>query len=248
MLDPIIQALIFLSTNLGGLGWAIIAFTLIIKVLLYPINESAIKSALKLKTLQPEQEKLQKKYAKDPKQLQQAQLKLYQKAGVNPLGGCLPQLVQLAVVIVLYRSLISLLGHPSIEDGTIASHFMWLDLRTPDPFYILPVLAAISQFAVSHLMMGGGDSKKADPSAKKSSKPSNPTSPSSMVMMQKQMIYVMPVMTGVIAANFPAGISLYWVVSTIFSLFQQWAVMSKEQRRQSLDSLKFWNKGIKLLK
>jgi len=248
MLDPVVQVLIFFSTKLGNLGWAIIVFTLIIKLLLYPINKSAIKSALKLKTLQPELEKMQKKFAKDPKQLQQAQLKLYKQSGINPLGGCFPQLIQLAVVLVLYRSLILLLGHQAVADGTVVSHFMGLDLRIPDPFYILPVLAAISQFAVSHLMMGGSGANKESKSNKKSKKPAPASSVSSMAMMQKQMVYIMPVMTGVIAANFPAGISLYWVVSTLLSLFQQWETMSKDQRKESLNSLKFWNKGISTFK
>ena len=245
MLDPVVQALVFLSTYLGNLGWAVIVFTLVIKVALYPINKSAIKSALKLKSVQPEQEALQKKYSKDPKKLQKAQLELYQKAGVNPLGGCLPQLVQLAVVIVLYRSLISLLGHESVESGLIVTKFLWLDLRHPDSFYILPLLAAISQFAVTHLMMGGKEVKKNE---KKSKQEASSTTASSMAIMQKQMVYVMPVMTGVIAASFPAGISLYWVVSTIFSLFQQWQMMNKTQRLQALEPLKNITKGIGLLK
>lgn len=233
MMQPIIDLLIWLSITLGSLGWAIIVFTLVIKIVLYPINKSSIKSALKLKTLAPELEKLKKKFSKKPQKLQQAQMELYKKSGVNPLGGCLPQLIQLAVVIVLYRSLISLLGQSVIEDGTIATGFLWLDLRVSDPLYILPVIAAVSQFLVSQLMMG----TKPEPKKKKSAKPSSPKPENSMMAMQKQMIYVMPIMTGVIAASFPSGVALYWVASTLFSLFQQWSLMTKSQRSVALETL-----------
>jgi len=201
------QVIFFFYTILGdNLGLAIIALTLVIKLALMPLTLNSLKSAEKMRRLQPRLNKLKKKH-KDPKKLQEAQLKLFKQHNVNPLASLVPQVVQIGVFILLYKLLIGFLK----TDQAISTTFLWLDLTKPDPYYILPVLAGLSQFGLSYLMK-----------PKTSPKESQGTANDITASMGKSMLYVMPLITAFFATKFPAGLVVYWITSNLFSLGQQY--------------------------
>ncbi|MDH5533624.1 MAG: YidC/Oxa1 family membrane protein insertase [Candidatus Pacebacteria bacterium] len=212
----------------GDLGVSIIALTFILRSILLPVTLPSLKSQQKIKDLKPELDKLKKKHT-DKKVLQQKQMELYKKYNVNPLAGCIPQLAQLAVLIFLYRSLISFLGDTTHQGIEISTTFFWMDLSLPDPKFILPVLAAGSQFILSLMLAPGAEVRDIVPndSKLKKVKEANEKEEDTAEMaqtMQKQMMFIMPIMTGFIALKFPSGLALYWVASTVFSVVQQYFV------------------------
>lgn len=212
----------------GDLGVSIIALTFILRSILVPLTLPSLKSQQKMKEMKPEIDKLKKKY-KDKKVLQQKQLELYQKYNVNPLAGCIPQLVQLGVLIFLYQALISFLNNTTHQGIEINTAFFWMDLALPDPKFILPILAAGSQFILSLMLAPGAEVRDIVPndSKLKKVKEANEKEEDTAEMaqsMQKQMMFIMPIMTGFIALKFPSGLALYWVASTVFSVIQQYFV------------------------
>ncbi len=225
----ILTSLLELYKITGSLGLAIIVFTIIIRSLLAPLSFKSLKAQKKVKELQPELEKLKKKHKNSKQDLQKAQMELYQKYNVNPLAGCLPQIVQIVLLIVLYRVLINFLGNPEINGVQIDPSFLWMDLGEPDTSFILPVLAAGSQFFLSLMIAPGGEVKDIVPNTSKSKKVQKENEKEEDVAemastMQKQMLFIMPIMTGFIALRFPSGLALYWVATTLFSIVQQFFV------------------------
>jgi len=210
--------LIFLNSVLGSLGWSIIVFTLIIRVVLLPLTLSSIRAQKKLRDLQPELKKLNRQHKNDKQTLQRAQLELYQRYNINPLAGCLPQLLQIFVLIVLYRALLLFLDG-GIQNGTNLE-FFWLNL---------PVLAAAAQFVLSLMIAPGAEisdvasNTAMSKAAQKANKKEEDTAEMAATM-QQQMLFIMPIMTGILALRFPAGLSLYWVAATVFSIVQQYFV------------------------
>ncbi len=225
----LLNVLLFLNSITGSLGLAIIAFTIVIRSLLLPATIPSIKATRRMKEMQPELNKLKKKFGNDKQALQLAQLELYKKYNVNPLSGCLPQLVQLGVLILLYRVLVGFLGNPEFNGSHIETSFLWLDLGKPDPLYILPVAAGLSQLVLSLMIAPGAEKRDIVPnkSKKKVVREANEKEENIAEMaqsMQQQMLYIMPVFTGIIASNFPSGLALYWVATTIFSIAQQYFI------------------------
>lgn len=225
----ITDVLLMLYQFSGSLGLAVIFFTLIIRSILLPLTASSLKASEKMRKIQPEINKLKKKHGKDAQALQAAQMEMYKKYNVNPLAGCLPQLVQIAVLIILYHVLIGFLAKTEINGISLNPSFLWLDLTKPDGLFILPVLAAVSQLLLSFMIAPGGEKRDIVPndSKKKKVKEENKKEEDFAEMaanMQQQMLFIMPVMTGVLAAQFPSGIALYWVITTVFSIAQQWYI------------------------
>ena len=223
------EILLFLYQFTGNLGLAIIAFTILIRLVLVPLTLPSLKARNKITEIQPEVDKLKKKHGKDKKALQKAQLELYQKYNVNPLSGCLPQLAQLAVLIFLYRALIDFLGQDVINGNGIDSIFLWLDLTQPDTKYILPIIAGVTQFVLSLMISPGGEIRDIVPNKAKSKKVQTENKKEEdtagmAASMQQQMLYMMPIMTVFIAAKFPSGLAVYWVITTVFSIVQQYLV------------------------
>jgi YidC/Oxa1 family membrane protein insertase len=221
--------LLFLNSFLGNFGGAIILFTLIVRLILLPITLPSIRAQKKMVDLKPEIDKLKSKFKGDKAAFQQAQLELYKKYNINPLAGCLPQLGQFFVLIVLYQTLLHLLKTPMAEGVVLNLHFWWLDLSKPDQFYIMPVLAALTQLVLSLMLVPATEVKDTVPNNSKKLKvqEANKKEEDTAEMaatMQQQMLFMMPIMTGVFALNFPAGLSLYWVVTTIFSVVQQYII------------------------
>ncbi len=226
MSNYFVQFLFWLYLTLGNLGWAITLLTIVIKLLLLPMSLSSLRAAEKIKKIQPHLEKLKKKHAKNPKKLQQEQLKLYQKHKINPLASFLPQIVQIVVFILLYRWLMDFLAAEKINGIIVNTHFFWLNLAKPDQYFILPILTMATQFILSKMMMSPNDQTNNSNHSKSKDKP-NP-----MMIMQKQMIYVLPVITGLFALKFASGLVLYWVLSNIFAIFQQAYLMMETNKNK----------------
>lgn len=221
--------LVFLISTTGSLGFSIIIFTFLIRSALLPLTLPSLKSGSKMRDLQPKIKELQKKHGKDKQALQKAQMDLYKKYNINPLAGCIPQLAQLGVLIILYRVLINFLNTPEINGITIDPNFLWLNLSVPDSKFILPLLAAGTQFILSIMIAPGAETRDIIPNKSKSKKiqVENKKEENTADMaqsMQQQMMFLMPIMTGFIALRFPSGLALYWVATTIFSIGQQFYV------------------------
>ena len=203
LLSPIENLLQFV---LGGLyninsmfglvsyGYAIILLTIIVKFLLYPLTVKQVKSMKAMQEIAPKMKKIQEKYKDNPQVMQQKVAALYQEAGVNPLAGCLPLLVQMPILMGMYYSLYNL-EYPSAD----AAQFLWLpSLSEADPYYILPILNVLTTFYQT----------------RQTSDMSNP--------QMKMMMLIMPLFIGFISINFPSGLVLYWVVMNICQILQQW--------------------------
>lgn len=174
-------------------GIAIIALTVIIKVLLLPLAIKQIKSMKGMQEVQPQLAQIQKKYKNDKMRQSQEIQRLYAEKGVSPLSGCLPLLIQMPFLIAIFYAL---QGFP--YDPNYAS-FLWLEsLAVPDPTYILPILSAASTWIIS-----------------------KQTSGSNVAGQQKMMMMVMPIMIGYISVKFPSGLVIYWIVSNLFQGIQQ---------------------------
>ncbi len=230
MLNQIVlDSLLWLTQFTNNLGLSIVVFTIIIKLVLIPITQKSVESAQQMKELAPELKKLQKKYPKNPKALQAAQLALYKQHNINPIAGCLPQLIQIGLLIVLYRALINFFDQVGNGSSGYDLNFLWMDISQPDKLFILPIVVGVVQLGLSWLMSWGENKPKTDKvvlEKKKTEKepPANNFA-DSMVQMQKQMLYIMPVMTSLIALSLPSGLILYWLFSSLFTLGQQAYVM-----------------------
>jgi len=216
--QPLFQSLLFLTKILGGsLGLSIIALTLLLRFVLIPLTIPSLKSAQKIKDLKPELDKLKAKYGNDKKQLQLEQLKLYQQHGVNPAAGCLPTLIQFAVLIAMYQVLMDFIT----KNGNLSNinlQFFWFNVSQPDPIYILPLLTGISQLVLSLMLTPAIEHHPETTKAKTEDVQDMAET------MQQQMLFIMPVMTAVLALRFPAGLALYWLITTVFSTIQQYFV------------------------
>ena len=181
----------------GNFGVSIIIVTILIKIMLLPLTLKQDKSMKEMKKLQPELEKIKEKYANDKQMLNIKTMELYKEHKVNPLGGCLPLLLQLPILFALFGVL---------RNGIIPkdSSFLWLKLSVPDPFYVLPVLnGAVSFF--QQKLMGSADS--------------NP--------QMKNMMYIFPIMMIMFSLKMPSGLQLYWLTSSILAVVQQYFIMKK---------------------
>ena len=204
--------LLQLYNLIGNYGVSIIVFTIIFKLMLLPLNIKQTKSMKDMQRLQPELQKLNKKYKNNKEKLNEETLKLYKVYKVNPAAGCLPLLLQFPILIGLYGTL----REPAtwvFTDGMIDSvnmSFMWInDLNSPDPIYVLPILAALFTFISQKFTMANSTMNPDDPNAK----------------TQKVMLYMMPIMIGYVSIKMPAGVALYWVVQNIFTFVQQFVMM-----------------------
>ncbi len=204
---PLSWLITYFATLLNNdYGLSIIIVTLLIRFAILPLMIKQTKNAKAMQALQPEMKALREKYSsKDQKtqqKLQQETMGLFQKHGVNPLAGCFPLLVQMPILIGFF--------HAITRTTEIANHnFLWFDLGDPDPYFILPVVAGITTFIQQKIMMAGMDN--------------NPQ----MVMM----LWIMPIMIVVFAINFPAALSLYWVVGNIFMIVQTYFIKGPELRK-----------------
>ena len=232
--QPIYNALIFFYNTIPGadFGLAVIATTILLRTLFIPLYKKQLESQKEMQMLQPKIKELQKQYKGDKAKLSEMQMKLYQEHKINPLGGCLPIIVQVIFLIAIYQVIIGISQSGFVVNGEnlyrfvtnpgeIAHHFFGIaDLAKPS--YLFAVLAAIAQFYQVKMML---DAQKAAQPEKKDELAS--TEPDFMAIMNKQMLFIGPGMTLFIGITFPAALSLYWLVSTVFTIIQQAFIFKK---------------------
>ncbi len=229
VINPMVNALLLLYGFLGhNFVLAIAVFTILVKLVTLPLNLKQQRSMLKTQEIQPEIQAIQKKYKDNPQKMQEK----FKEIGYNPtdsLMGCLPMLIQMPVLIGLYRAIIFVLGttpqslfgltqrvYPGIDLASllpINSHFLWLNLGQTDPFYVLPVLVASTMFLQQVVMSPKKDDKKKK--KEKGGKDGNP-----MGGMTESMKYTMPLMFGFFSLQFQAGLSVYFVMSNLIGIAQ----------------------------
>jgi YidC/Oxa1 family membrane protein insertase len=183
---------------IGNWGWTIVAFTIAIKLALFPLSAAGYRSMAKMKVVTPKMQAVRERYKNDPQKMNQAMMELYKTEKINPLGGCFPILIQMPIFLALYwvlQASVEMRGAPWMG---------WItDLTAPDPLFILPVIYAISMYITTKL-----NPAPADP-------------------MQAKMMMFMPLAFSVMFFFFPSGLVLYWVVNNILSIGQQWVINNK---------------------
>lgn len=229
VVDASIQILFQLYQVTGNLGIAIIVLTVLIRLLFYPLSLKSLKSQKKIIELKPELDKLKKLHGKDKAKLQQSQMDLYKKYNVNPLAGCLPMVVQWVLLILIYRVLLDFIGQTEINGVSISAAFLWLDLRVPDQLRILPFIAGFTQLILSLMISPGAELPDIVPNNSKSKavQKENEKEEDMAEMaasMQKQMLFFVPIITGMLAWNWASGVALYMIVTNIFSIVQQYFI------------------------
>jgi YidC/Oxa1 family membrane protein insertase len=223
ILSPMINILVVVSKFLfHNLGLSIIAFTIVVRGILYPINRKQMMATKKMQDVQPKLAELQKKYARDRQKLAQEQMSLYKQAGISPLGCVVPMIIQLPIWMALYQAimrvmatgpeqLLSLSRHLySSWDQVFAlvplnSQFLWINLGLADPYFILPLLVGVTMWI---------QQKMTTPAF---------TDPQQQSQNQ-MMLWMMPILFTFMSVTFASGLALYWLVSNIISVIMQYFI------------------------
>ncbi len=240
IINPMVNTLLFIYSLLGNFGLAIILFTLLIRLITHPLTVQQLKGTQKMQEMQnsKEYQAIQKKYKDDKQKLQQEQMRLYQEMGINPLGSCLPLVIQFPIIIGLYQAIIRVLAtsplqlsqlyqniYPFINTAKllpVQNTFLWMNLSQPERLYIfgigipsLAILVVITTYMQSKLM----------------TPPSQPGQQGAQ-MTQAMNLY-MPLLMGYLAYSFASGLSLYFITSNVASIIQ-YASMGKVNWRALL--------------
>jgi len=193
---PFFAVLLWINDYVGNWGWAIILFTLLVKFVLFPLSYKGMMSMQKLKDLAPKMKEIKEKYKGDPAKMNAQMMEMYRKHGANPMGGCLPLLLQIPVFFALYRVLLN------ADELQGASWILWIEnLAVMDPYFILPVLMGASMWFQQKIT------------------PSNFTDP-----LQEKIFKWFPVIMTVFFIYFPSGLVLYWLVNNLFTIAQQYFI------------------------
>ncbi len=193
---PLFWVLSWLHGIFGNWGWAIIALTILIRMVLFPLTYKGMMSMQKMKEVAPKIKEIQAKYKGDPQRMNAAVMETYKKEGANPLGGCLPLLLQIPVFFAIYRVLLNAVELQGAE------WILWVnDLSRMDPYFILPILMGATMFYQQHIT------------------PNNFTDP-----LQEKIFKYLPIIFTFFFITFPSGLVLYWFVNNIFSIAQQFIV------------------------
>lgn len=227
ILEPMVNLLVLLYSLLfNNFALAIVGLTILIRLITYPLMRQQLHSLKAMQELSPKLQALQKKYEKDREKLTQETMKLYKEHGVNPAGGCLPMLIQMPVWIGLYQSIYQVLGETPEQLIALSQHiyhsvpflyeiarrtiplnsqFLWLNLARPDPYYILPILV-VATFWLQQKM---STVPSADPQ---------------QASMSRTMNIMMPIMFGFFTLQVSSGLAIYWVISGVLGIIQQYFV------------------------
>lgn len=255
LVHPLMVLALFAYSFVHDFGLAIIFITIVIRLLVYPLYRTQIRSQRAMQELAPAMNELKKKYGKDRQRFAEEQMKLYKEYGVNPAAGCLPLGLQMPILFALYAALsqlgcglgkgggncpglthdeaqsifgiFSFLPNPIPLDGKLDTTAHWLPwltqgLQHPDPIFILPVVAGAAQLVASVMAMPAKQVATTDQNQK----------------MFQSMAYTFPIMTVVLGATFPAGLTLYWISTTVFQVVQQYFVSGWGQLPKYLPFLK----------
>lgn len=200
---PLFAVLSFIYSFVLNWGWSIVILTILIKLAFFKLTESQYKSMARMRKLQPRIQTLKERHKGNRQRFNEEMMKLYQKEKVNPLGGCLPMLVQIPVFIALYWVLLE-----SVELRQ-APFFLWLqDLSSPDPYFILPAINAAAMYMTQRLSPTPG-----------------------MDPMQQKVMKFMPIGFSIMFAFFQSGLVLYWAVNSSLSLLQQWVITKRIEKQ-----------------
>lgn len=202
---PMFWTMSWFHNLFGNWGWAILMVTLIIKAIFYPLSAASYRSMANMRKFAPKMQQLKERYGDDRQKMSQAMMELYKKEKINPLGGCLPMIVQIPVFISLYWVLLE-----SVEMRQAPFIFWITDLSIKDPFYVLPLLMGISMFVQQKL---------------------NPAPPDPV---QAKVMMALPVIFTLFFAFFPAGLVLYWFANSALSVAQQWYITAKIEKAAAL--------------
>jgi YidC/Oxa1 family membrane protein insertase len=190
--QPLFSGLTLFHSLVNNWGYAIILLTILVKMLLYPLSAASFRSMAKMRKLQPEMARLKERFGDDKQKFSQAMMEMYKKEGANPLGGCLPILLQMPVFLALYWTLME-----SVELRQ-APFLLWInDLSVMDPYFVLPILMGISMFLTQMMQP----------------EPPDP--------IQAKVFKFLPIMMTFFFLWFPAGLVLYWLINNILSVLQQ---------------------------
>lgn len=196
---PLFYVLKFFYDYVGNYGWAIILLTVLIKIIFWPLTDKSYKSMKAMQTLQPEMQKLREKHKNDRDTLNKEIMTLYKEHRVNPLGGCLPMVVQIPVFFALYQVLMNMI------ELRHAPFIFWLtDLSVKDPYYITPLVMGATMFIQQKL------------------------TPSQLDPIQQKIFLIMPVVFTFLFLNFPSGLVVYWLVNNVLTIAQQLSVNRKK--------------------
>ncbi|AWT12183.1 membrane protein insertase YidC [Stutzerimonas frequens] len=196
--QPIFWLLENIHALLGNWGWSIIVLTIVIKLAFFPLSAASYRSMARMRAVSPKMQALKEQHGDDRQKMSQAMMELYKKEKINPLGGCLPILVQMPVFLALYWVLLE-----SVEMRQAPWMFWITDLSIKDPFFILPIIMGVTMFIQQQL---------------------NPTPPDPM---QARVMKLLPIIFTFFFLWFPAGLVLYWVVNNVLSIAQQWYITRK---------------------
>lgn len=202
-----------------GMSWwlSIVVLTVIVRSLLFPLTIRQVKSMRAMQDLKPDMDKIRAQYSNNRQKQQEELMKLYQERNVNPLGGCLPILVQMPIFITMFYVI---RGFEEVRPSFEAGGILWFqNLAVADPFYILPILSAVTMFAASEIT-----AKNLDP-------------------QQRWMMRILPIVFTVFLINFPAGLFMYWITSNLVTLVQNYVIYHHGPGRKSPVTPKNASKG-----
>ncbi len=193
---PFFKVMLSIYNFIGNWGWAIVLFTILVKIVLFPLSYKGLMSMQKLKDLAPKMQEIKEKYGKDPAKMNQQMMALYKKHGANPMGGCLPMLLQIPIFFALYRVLLN------ADELQGAPWILWIsDLSRQDPYFVLPILMGVTMYVQQKIT------------------PNTMTDP-----MQKKIFQWLPVIMTFFFLTFPSGLVLYWLVNNILTIAQQYYI------------------------
>ncbi len=219
ILNPMVNLLLLFYRFLGHQTiLAVTALTLVVRLAILPLTLKQQQASQRMQELQPKLQELQKKYAKNREKLAQEQMKLYQEAGINPLGGCLPLVIQLPILYGLWQAIIRVLAVnpmellrlsrniysfiPGLNDLVpLQSRFLWLDLGQPDPYFVLPVLVVVTSWLSQKLL-------------------TPPATDERTAAMNQQMQLMMPLLFGFISISYASGLSIYFIIANLVTMLQ----------------------------
>jgi YidC/Oxa1 family membrane protein insertase len=198
----------------GSYVVAILLLLIIVRTLILPLMIKQSQNSKAMQALQPEMKKIREKYKEDPKKQQEEMMKLYQTHQVNPLAGCLPLIIQMPVFIALYNSIYLNANIRGNADLGIPEHtFLWLRLGEPDPYYVLPVIAAITTFIQSKVM----------------------SSQQPQMASMKGLMFVFPVLIFVMSMSFPSALPIYWIFSNTYTILQNYFIYKRSPKPAEQD-------------
>jgi len=203
---PLFKILQWFHDFVGNWGWSIVLLTLLIKLLLFPLSYKGMMSMQKLKDLAPKMKEIKERYGKDPQKMNMKMMELYKEHGANPMGGCLPMILQIPIFFAIYRVLLNaveLQGAPWI---------LWItDLSLKDPYFVLPILMGLSMWYQQRIT------------------PNTMTDP-----MQQKIFQWLPAVMTIFFVTFPAGLVLYWLVNNLFTIGQQYVINNAYEKHKAL--------------